>query len=102
MAKRKAAIPPTIMPTPRRSPRCRLRVASSLGAFPAAALRPSAPRPPGRMTVHVRYQAGTAEARMTATPIMSTVSPMSSLTRTRGTDQAVTAPQRRSTKATEA
>ena len=54
------------------------------------------------MTVHVRYQAGTAEVRMTATPIMSTVSPMSSLTRTRGTDQAVTAPQRRSTKATEA
>ena len=54
------------------------------------------------MTVQLRYQAGTAEVRMTATPIMSTVSPMSSLTRTRGTDQAVTAPQRRSTKATEA
>ena len=54
------------------------------------------------MTVHVRYQAGTSEVRMTATPIMRTVSPMSSLTRTSGADQAVTATQRRSTKATEA
>ena len=101
MEKRKVAIPPTIMPTPRRSPRRRLRAASASAAS-AASSGSSAPWPPGRMTVHVRYQAGTSEVRMTATPIMSTVSPMSSLTRTRGADQAVTATQRRSTKATEA
>ena len=39
---------------------------------------------------------------MTATPIMRTVSPISSLTRISGADQAATATHRRSTNATEA
>ena len=95
MEKRKAATPPTIMPAPSRSPRRRLRASS----VRAVSSRSSAV---GSTTVQLRYQAGTSEVRMTATPIMRTVSPMSSLTRTSGADQAVTATQRRSTKATEA